>query len=104
MSSNLPDVRGLVIICAVLIGGVIVFFVAALWVRKWFLSQQQSQPDMEFSLGQIDELYQRGELSEQEYKQIKAKTAQKAADRLLKKGNEGASKNQDKGPGKQANK
>ncbi|HTV49477.1 MAG TPA: SHOCT domain-containing protein [Phycisphaerae bacterium] len=99
MGSNIPDIKNLVLICVTFIGLAIIGFVAAFVVRKRLVNPQQNQLNMGFSLDQLDELYQKGELSEREYKQIKARAAQKAAERVLKSNGQSADKNLNKKSG-----
>jgi uncharacterized membrane protein len=79
MGANGGDVMELVLICLGLIAATIIFWVVLLILRKHIFNSSAGQQDMGFSMNQIDELYQRGELSEDEYREIKNRAALKAA-------------------------
>lgn len=62
----------------ILIGVVIILFVAAVWVKRWASRNEDLGPVTGFSLSELRLLHQSGQLSQEEYDRAKDKIVQAA--------------------------
>ncbi|MCC6423016.1 MAG: SHOCT domain-containing protein [Phycisphaerales bacterium] len=72
------DYTKVIVWSLVLIGVIIILFVAAAWVKRWAARNADTGPVSGFSLSELRRLHQSGQLSQEEFERAKEKIVQSA--------------------------